>query len=74
MSDRRSDKRSLLSPEVIERSLSPPENCVMHQYPDGNWGWQFDPVKFRRLRKARKQSVGLDQRSREELTTNGGDS
>jgi hypothetical protein len=54
-------KESPLPPEVIERSLIPPEDHVMHRYEDGTYGWKFNPVRFRRLhewRKARQIAEG----------------
>jgi hypothetical protein len=56
----------VLSLEVIERSLTAPENCVMHHYRDGKWGWRFDPIKFRRLRREARRRA-------EAKTTEGAD-
>jgi hypothetical protein len=57
-----------LSPEAIEQSLRAPENCVMHQYPDGQWGWRFDPVKFHRLQRMRKaMQLTIEEASHESL-------
>jgi hypothetical protein len=40
---------TILPQEVIDRSIVPPDHCVMYRYPNGLFGWRFDPELRRTL-------------------------
>lgn len=52
----------VLPPEVLDRSLTPPDHCVMHRYPDGTFGWRFNPQLRRSIDDwARAQNIALSE-------------
>lgn len=39
----RKEAVTLLDEEAMRRAIEPPPWCVMHRYPDGMYGWRYNP-------------------------------